>query len=108
MQKSLSVSMIKFMQPPLICIGVDIGMGMAWVFDSIDKYSATYKDFISILKMYTYRQSSYIPCNVHFWILTVAFVKFIRTGCTGTISRLTKGGMIHKSNITCVSKHYVR
>jgi hypothetical protein len=49
-----------------ICIGVSIGMGMAWVFDSIDKDPATYKDFIAILKTYIYRQSSYIPCNIHF------------------------------------------
>jgi hypothetical protein len=31
---------------------------MAWVFDSIDRDPVTYKDFIAILKMYTYRQSS--------------------------------------------------
>jgi hypothetical protein len=33
-------------------------MGMAWVFGSIDKDPATYKDFVAILKTYTYRQSS--------------------------------------------------
>ncbi|XP_066364531.1 uncharacterized protein [Miscanthus floridulus] len=33
-----------------ICIGVNVGLGMAWVFDSIDKDPTTYKDFITILK----------------------------------------------------------
>ena len=40
------------------CIGVDVGRSMAWVFDSIDRDPVTYKDFISILKTYTYQQSS--------------------------------------------------
>ena len=41
-----------------IYIGVDVGRSMAWVFDSIDRDPVIYKDFISILKTYTYRQSS--------------------------------------------------
>ena len=48
--------MIKSMQNHWICIAVDVGRSMAWVFDSIDKDPAIYKDFISILKTYTYRQ----------------------------------------------------
>ena len=38
---------------------------MAWVFDSIDRDLVTYKDFISILKMYTYRQSSLVYMFVY-------------------------------------------
>ena len=41
---------------------------MAWVFDSIDKDPSIYKDFIAILKTYTYRQSSYM-----FLYILVAF-----------------------------------
>ncbi|XP_066357512.1 uncharacterized protein [Miscanthus floridulus] len=35
-----------------ICIAVDVGRSMAWVFDSSDKDTMTYKDFISILKTF--------------------------------------------------------
>ena len=54
-----------------ICIGVDVGRIMVWVFDSIDRDPVTYKDFVSILKTYTYWQSSLCyNYNVHVWILT--------------------------------------
>jgi hypothetical protein len=58
MEKSLSISMLHSCSNHWICIGVDVGMGMAWVFDSIDSNPTTYKDFVSILKTYTYRHSS--------------------------------------------------
>ena len=60
MQKSLCVpSMTKFMQRSLDLIGVWLSHSMAWVFDSADFPVETYKDFIAIVKTYTYRQSSF-------------------------------------------------
>ena len=73
---------------------------MAWVFDSIDKDPVTYKDFISILKTYTYRQSSltnlfiYILVTFSFEYKQVAFVKFIRIGRTCSMLIHIKGGII--------------
>jgi hypothetical protein len=62
MQKSLFVTMIKFLQQPLDLLGVDVGLGMAWIYDSIDKDLMTYKYFISILKTYTYENPHYLIC----------------------------------------------
>jgi hypothetical protein len=63
-------------QPPLhywIVIGVVVGKSMAWVSDSADFELHTYKDFIAILKTYTYQPSSLaymlVYFNVHFCIL---------------------------------------
>ena len=33
---------------------VDVGHGMAWVWDSLDRDPVTYKDFVAIVKTYVY------------------------------------------------------
>ena len=73
---------------------------MTWVFDSIDRDPVTYKDFISILKTYTYRQSSlaymfiYILVTFTFRYKQVVFAKIIRTGHLGSMSLNITEGMI--------------
>ena len=73
---------------------------MAWVFDSIDRDPVIYKDFISILKTYTYRQSSlaymfvYILVTFTFGYLQVIFAKIIQTGHLGSMSINITEGMI--------------
>ena len=73
---------------------------MVWVYNSIDKDPTTYKDFVSILKTYTYRQSSlaymfvYILVTFSFEYKQVAFVKFIRIGRTCSMLIHIKGGII--------------
>ena len=45
---------------------------MVWVFNSIDKDSTTYKDFVAILKTYTYRHSS-LPYMFVYILVTFTF-----------------------------------
>ena len=94
--------MIKFMQQPLDLYRCDVGRRMAWVFDSIDRDLMTYKDFISILKMYTYRHSSlaymfvYILVTFTFGYYKVVFAKIIRTAHLGSMSLTITEGMIQQ------------
>jgi hypothetical protein len=71
MQKSLFVTMIKFLQQPLDLLGVNVDLGMAWVYDSIDKDRTTYKYFALILKTYIWKSS--LPYMFIYILVTFSF-----------------------------------